>query len=86
MVEFEYKIISGIYPKYIIEYFNDICTESIGNRKFIGDGWEVELIDNEPIIKRTISLPSTNIVFTGNKKICLEEIYKYRMKFLSAGG
>lgn len=86
MDKFTFEIISGIAPNYIEEYFNSICNKKNNRNKFFGDDWMVEIEHQEPISYSVITIPSTRIIFTGNKEKCEELIHNFRMKFLSAGG
>ena len=69
MENYNYKIESGIYPKYIIEYFTEICDKVIDDKEFIGQGWIVKLIEKEERKYRVISLPSTNIYFYAETEL-----------------
>lgn len=86
MNKFKYEILSGIDYKYIEEYFNNICDRKDSGNKFYGNGWTVKIEHQKPITYSVIVIPSTKIIFTGNKEKCQKLIHSFRMKFLSAGG
>jgi len=48
--------------------------------------WSIELEDLGYRSLGSLRLPTTRILFTGEEKACVEEIERYRMKFLTAGG
>jgi len=86
MEQFYYEIDSGISLPEIEEYFENICAKKEGKHKYLGKGWAVELLPEEPRTFRMISRPRTRIIFRGDKEICEELIKNYRKKFLRVGG
>ncbi|NYE56742.1 hypothetical protein [Carboxydothermus ferrireducens] len=86
MEQFSYEIDSGISLSEIEEYFENICEKKEGKHKYLGKGWVVELVPEEPRTLGKISRPRTRIIFSGDKEICEELIKNYRKKFLRVGG
>jgi len=84
--KFKYEVISGFELCEIQTYFSTICHRQEDLIKFYGVRWSIELEDLGYRSLGSLRLPTTRILFTGEEKACVEEIERYRMKFLTAGG
>ena len=76
---------SGIHIKYLREYFSGIADHYSGD-DYYGEQFHIQLRPQDNIVHGTISLPRTEIVFSGMADDVEQQVYKYRMAFLSAGG
>ena len=82
----EFTIISGIPRKKIEEYFKSICSYSMNENKFLGNGWEIEITGEYVSKIGSLRLPKVSILFRANSEKLKELIGDFRLKFLSAGG
>jgi hypothetical protein len=69
-----------------INYFISIDGENIGDEKFVGHNWEVELSEESLINIGSLKLPSTKVLFRCDKEIIEQMIFAFNLRFLSAGG
>ena len=79
-------ILSGIRRKYLQTYLESICESSKEGKKFLGEGWEIELHAEKKKKAGIVQLTQTQIFFRGELATIDPIIYKFRMEFLSAGG
>lgn len=86
MKKFKYEIISGVPHEEIRSYFSSLSEDEDYNTRFLGKGWEVKIEYKGSKSLGSIEIPQTSIIFLGDRKICTQLIYDFRIKFLSAGG
>lgn len=77
-------IISAILFKYIDEYLTEISNYSNLNI-YYGVDWSVEVIKMEDRKMGKLSFPLNHVIFRANEDTCDQLVYKFRMKFMSAG-
>ena len=70
----------------LVAYFVSIGGHAIGNKKYLGEQWEVEIDKEEVCSLGVIKVPCTRIIFCVEEEALDEMMYQFRLKFLSAGG
>ncbi|MGB3365954.1 MAG: hypothetical protein WBA54_00570 [Acidaminobacteraceae bacterium] len=80
----EETIISAIHLKYIDEYLCEI-SDFKDQTTYYGDNWSIEVIQKEARQMGKLTFPLNHIVFRANDDVCKQLVYKFRMKFMSAG-
>jgi hypothetical protein len=84
---FEYKINSGIPAYEITEFFQALAVTSDEKKRiFVGDGWEVRLVELPDDIHRSIIIPRTMVIFRGEQDPCEKLIEIYRKTLMRGGG
>jgi hypothetical protein len=76
----------GMQRREIISYFININEKNISNGKFIYEGWEVYISEEVIIELGALRIPSTTVIFRGEKESIYKIILEFRLKFLTAGG
>ena len=76
----------GIPRNYFVEYFNEIVCTQLGNSRYKGIGWEVEIDDEHYCFLGSIKISVTKIFITGEEEHCQNLIVKFNRKFLRVGG
>lgn len=70
----------------ILNYFISLEGENIGEGRFVGANWEVEVSEEIIITIGSLKLPSTKVLFRSNEEILEQMLFAFNLKFLSAGG
>ncbi len=73
------------YTDEIIEYFK-VLTSQVDHTTFKGEGWQVIITRLRDRKHGSISIPRTQLKFSGRKEIIEDVIVKYRKKFMRGGG
>ncbi len=76
----------GMRRQEIVDYFKSLDNTVYEKDSFCGDGWRVEIGEEIIIGMRVFQVPSTTLIFSGDKEILDKIIYKFRLRFLTAGG
>ena len=76
----------GMRRSEIINYFISINGENVGFGKFKGQNWEVKVSEESLMTIGSLEIPSTKVLFCGEKELLEQMITAFRLKFLSAGG
>lgn len=76
----------GMRRAEIINYFAGLNGEDIGDGKFIGLNWEVEVKEENLVTIGSLKLPSTKVLFRSDEELIEQMIYAFKLRFLSAGG
>ena len=69
----------------ILEYFEGFAKKTTDGR-YCGLNWEVEIRESTPRKPPFSVLFSTPVVFSGVQEIVDDQVAKFRMRFLTAGG
>ena len=76
----------GMKRKEIIDYFLSIEGITHNDSTFYGENYKIIVDDESNAVIGSLSIPSTIVTFIGREE-CLEKvIYRFRLKFLKAGG
>jgi len=76
----------GMARSEIVDYFSGIGGELISEGKYQGPDWIVDIGKEEYRAVGSIRLRKTYVTFYCDEKYIDTMIYKFRLKFLSAGG
>jgi hypothetical protein len=76
----------GMRRREIINYFDSINGENTGFGKFTWQDCKVEVSEESIITIGTLEIPSTKVLFYGEKERIEQMIIAFRLKFLCAGG
>jgi len=70
----------------IVNYFISIGGKVISDRKFIGQGWQVEIEKERVVTLGALKIPATIVSLRCRKDIIEQMLADFRLRFLSAGG
>jgi hypothetical protein len=76
----------GMHRSEIVNYFISIGGNPQNGCKLIVEDWVVELCDAKTVTLGVIKIPSTRVIFRGNKDAIEGAVSAFRLRFLSAGG
>jgi hypothetical protein len=76
----------GMRRQELVDYFISIGGESKDSVIFKGEDWSVEIKPETRVTFGAISIPATILVFHSSEETLEKLIYKFRLRFLSAGG
>jgi len=76
---------SGISKSEMEEFFREKGRE-IGNASYEGRGWRVEMMQGKEFEYKSLPIPRTTVIFTGEVSAVDQLVSEYRKKFLKAGG
>lgn len=82
---FRYEIDSGIAYNEIIDYFKDFANR-VAEGEFLGKDWRLVVNRREDRKHHAITLPRTQLVFSGEENVVLKVIEAYRKNFMRGGG
>lgn len=70
----------------IVNYFLSIGGKVMGEEKFIGQGWEVQVNQEELVSIGSLKIPATIVTLRCRKDLIEKMLGDFRLRFLSAGG
>jgi hypothetical protein len=70
----------------IVNYFISIGGEAMEVEKFIGQGWEVKIMQEELVTLGSLKIPATIVNLRCRKDLIEQMLVDFRLRFLSAGG
>jgi hypothetical protein len=76
----------GMRRQELVDYFTSIGGESMDAVTYKGEGWSVKIKPEIMMAFGAISIPSTILIFRTSEETLQKLIYKFRLRFLSAGG
>lgn len=75
----------GMQRREIVSYFIN-NGKNITDGKFTYEGWEVYISEEVMVELGALRIPSTTVIFHGEKESLDKIILEFRLKFLTAGG
>lgn len=76
----------GMRRSDIVDYFIYIGGKEEDNGRFLGQGWEV-IIGEENLAKLgSLRIPATKVTFLCEGELLDRLVYDFRLRFMSAGG
>jgi hypothetical protein len=76
----------GMRRREIVAYFVEIAEIDMGEGKFRGKGWEVQVGDEDIAFLGSLKIPATRVRFVCDIQTMEKALAAFRLKFLSAGG
>lgn len=76
----------GMKREELVNYFISIGGSYVGNMKYIGIDWEVEIGEQEICRLGVIEIPAAKILLSVEEENFDSMVEAFRLRFLSAGG
>ena len=76
----------GMSQARLLEYFYSIGGKNLGDGKFVGQDWEIEVQKEKIVSLGSLNIPSTIVIFRCEDAIIDNMLKDFRQKFLTAGG
>lgn len=70
----------------LINYFISIGGKDMGGGKYAGQGWQVEISNENLVTLGSLKFPATIVTLRCRKDLSEPMLYAFRLRFLSAGG
>lgn len=76
----------GMQRREIVDYIISIGGEDIGDGKYVGQDWVVEIGEEKLVSIGSLIITSTRVTFRCRKERLEQMVDAFRLRFLSAGG